>query len=422
MQADQKTQQYLRRMLRASSDEFMKMALTRAIKRYRSNKSDAFALFPDSVEKAERLREIREHSLLHIEELVKEVKDRAEDLHWNFHLARTAEDALDYIGGLVTSGDMVVKAKSMTSEEIHLNDRLEEVGADVYETDLGAFIVQQLKVKPMHILSPAVHVPREKVAELLSELLGRKIEPDIGGMVREVRALLRQKYIDAKVGITGANVIAAETATVFLIGNEGNIRLVSGLPDKHIVLAGLEKLVPTLQDAMLQTEVTVRYANYKFPSYVNLVAGPSKTGDIEKQTTYGAHGPLETYMVLLDNERTSMIKDDVYRQALYCVRCGGCLYECPVYPLTAGHFGHVYMGGIGAALTRFLSGGIEEVAPMAYTDTQCGRCVDLCPMKIDIPAIVMKLREELAEKGYVPSRIVENLKDWTGLEIEPGST
>ncbi len=408
---------YVRQLSRASRNKFLRLALERAVESYRRNRDTAFRLFPNTVELAEKVRELKEYSLLHVDELISQARDMIEDMKGNFYLAKTAEDAFDYIKELVKPGDIVVKAKSITSEELHINPKLEELGCQVYETDLGEFIIQQLKSKPMHILSPAIHVPREKAAEVISKAVGKDLPPNIAVLVGEVRKFLRKKFFEANVGISGANVIAADTGSVFVIENEGNARLATGLPEKHIVIAGIEKLVPTLLDAMMTAEVTFRYANYKAPAYISIISCPSKTGDIEKQTTYGAHGPKEYHVVLLDNGRKEMIKDPVYRQALYCLRCGGCMYNCTVYPLVAGNFGHIYMGGIGVPLTRFLLGGLERAAPVAYTCTMCGRCVEYCPMRIDVPKIVQKIREEAAKAGIMPERLRENLEQITGVKI-----
>lgn len=409
---------YLQALWDASTDEFIRVALSRAVESYRQNRADAFKLYPNTVEKAKKLIEVKDYSLLHIDELTKQVKDRVEDLKGSCYVAKTAEDAMKYIGDQVKSGDVVVKSKSITSEELHMNPYLEKLGCKVYETDLGEFIVQKLGSRPMHILSPAIHVPREKVAELFTKVMGRPMPADIPTLVAAAKEFLRDRFIEAKVGISGANAIAAETGTVFIIENEGNARLATGLPEKHIVISGLEKIVPTLQDGLSAIEVTSRYANYKAPSYVSLISGPSKTGDIEKTTVYGAHGPKELHVVLMDNHRREMIEDPVYRQALRCLRCGGCLYECTIYPLVAGYYGYLYMGGIGAIFTKYLIGGIENAAPIAYTCTLCNRCKQSCPMEIDVAEMILKLRRELAEKGLVPERVKNNVEQLTEKSLD----
>jgi len=408
---------YLDELWSASTDENLRRALDRGVESFRTNKAEAFRAFPETAEKARRLREVKDRSLLNLDELVRRTRDMVEDLHGSFFLARTVDDAMEYIGDQVKQGDVVVKSKSLTSEELHINPRLEALGCEVYETDLGEFIVQRLGSRPMHITAPAVHLTREQVAELFAGIMGRAFTGDIPEMVAAAREHLRGVFTRADVGISGANAIAAETGTTFIMENEGNARLVTGLPEKHIILAGLEKVVPTLMDGMLVIEVTARYANYKAPTYVNLITGPSKTGDIEKTVVHGAHGPREVHMVLLDNHRTEMLGDDVYRQALRCLRCGCCLYECTVYPLVAGYYGYLYMGGIGAILTRYLLGGEEKASPIAYTCTLCGRCTRFCPMEIDVKAMVERLRTEMAEKGLVPERVKQNIEQLCNLEL-----
>ncbi len=206
---------------------------------------------------------------------------------------------------------------------------------------------------------------------------------------------MREKYFKADVGISGANVVAADTGAMVIIENEGNVRLATGAPPVHVLLVGIEKIVPTFQEAMKVAEVTWRYAQYGVPGYVNIISGPSKTGDIEKVTTFGAHGPKEFNVIFVDNGRSNMAKEDAFKNALHCLRCGGCMYECPVFQITAGHFGHIYMSGIGAVWTAFVSGGIEKAAPLVFTCLRCGRCVERCPMQINVPSMVQKLREKV---------------------------
>jgi len=287
----------------------------------------------------------------------------------------------------------------MTGEEIGLREYLEEKGNEVYETDLGEFIIQKMGSRPMHILSPSIHVPREDVARLFSKIMGQEIAPDsdIADMVAAAREYLRDKFFRADIGISGANVVAAETGTLFIIENEGNIRLATSAPPVHIALVGMEKLVPALSDAYKVSEVTWRYANYTIPAYVSLVSGPSKTGDIEKVTTYGAHGPKEFHVIFLDGGRTRLAKYPKLAQALYCLRCGGCLYECPVFAVTAGHFGDKYFTGIGAVWAAIVNEDMEKAASIAYTCLTCGRCRQRCPVKIDVPEMIIELRKLLAE-------------------------
>ena len=236
------------------------------------------------------------------------------------------------------------------------------------------------------------------MATLFSGLIGKELpSDDIEKMVATARELLREKYFQADIGMTGANVVSSDTGTLFFIENEGNIRLATSAPPVHIALVGMEKLVPTLSDAYKVSEVTWRYANYTIPSYVSMISGPSKTGDIEKVITYGAHGPKEFHVVFLDGGRTRLAKYPTLRQALYCLRCGGCLYECPVFAVTAGHFGDKYFAGIGAVWAAIVNEDLEKASSIAYTCLTCGRCRQRCPVKIDVPEMILELRKLLAE-------------------------
>ncbi len=388
---------YRKELRDAASSGRIRLALSRAIKSYRVNTDNALKKFPHTVKMAEEVRLIKEASVQQMAELARRAGHSIEENKGKSHIAKSAGDALRIIGEIVGSKKLVVKAKSMTAEEIQLREHLEEAGNEVYETDLGEFIIQKLGQRPMHILSPAIHVPREDVALLFSQITGQKQQPDIEKLVATARELLREKFFKADIGISSANVVSADTGTLFMIENEGNIRLATGAPPVHIALVGMEKLVPTLEEAFKVAEVTWRYANYSIPSYVSLVSGPSKTGDIEKVTTYGVHGPKEFHVIFLDDGRTHLAKDPVLRQALYCLRCGGCLYECPVFGLTSGYFGDKYFAGIGAVWAAEVTRNLEKASSMAYTCLTCGRCKVRCPMKIDVPEMILALRKSIAE-------------------------
>ena len=389
--------EYKKEIMDAAHNERIRLALSRAIKQYRANVDKALKAFPQTVKLAEEVREIKEKAIGQMDKLAGQACQVIEANHGKAYIAKTAEDALNIIGGLVGSGKLVVKAKSMTSEEIGLREHLEEGGNEVYETDLGEFIVQKLGSRPMHILAPAVHVPKEDVARLLSGITGEELPADVEVLVATARKLLREKFFNADIGISGSNVVAAETGSLFLIENEGNIRLATSAPPVHIALVGMEKLVPTLNEAWKVAEVTWRYANYTIPQYISIVSGPSSTGDIEKVITYGAHGPREFHVIFLDGGRTELARHPELRQVLYCLRCGGCLYECPVFGVTAGHFGDKYFTGIGAVWAAMITGDKEKAAALAYTCLTCGRCKVRCPMKINVPEMVVELRKLLAE-------------------------
>jgi iron-sulfur cluster protein len=389
--------EYKKEIMDAAHNQRIRLALSRAVKQYRANVDKALKEFPQTAKLAEEVRGIKERAIVQMDKLAEQACRAIEANHGKAYIAKTADDALNIIGGLVGTDKLIVKAKSMTSEEIGLREYLEEKGNEVYETDLGEFIVQKLGSRPMHILAPAVHVPKEDVARLLSEITGQELPVDIEMLVATARKLLREKFFKADIGISGANVVAAETGSLFLIENEGNIRLATGAPPVHIALVGMEKLVPNLDQAWKVAEVTWRYANYTIPPYISVISGPSCTGDIEKVITYGAHGPKEFHVIFLDGGRTELAKNPGLSQLLYCLRCGGCLYECPVFGVTAGHFGDKYFAGIGAVWAAMISDDKEKAAALAYTCLTCGRCKVRCPMAIDVPEMVVELRKLLAE-------------------------
>ncbi len=385
-------------------DEKRRTGLGRAVSAYTAAKEKALERLPELEAVRKEVRQIKEQSIARMGELAKAAMDSIRDVKGEAYLARDAEEARRIVSELVGQGKLVVKSKSLTSEEIGINEALEGLGNRVYETDLGEFIIQLRKEKPTHIINPSVHVPREEVARTFSELLGRRVDPDIAGLVGVAREYLRDKFCNADVGITGANIVSARTGTLFIVENEGNARFVSNAPPKHICITGIEKIVPGLPEAFKVLQVLPPYATgVSISAYVSLITGPSKTADIEKTIVYGAHGPKELHVVLLDNGRSRMAEDEAFREALYCIRCGGCMYECPVYRIIGGSFGNNYFGGIGLIWSAFTAGE-EAVAAAVDACTKCGRCKEVCPLEIDTPRMVERLKERLARKGYVHPR------------------
>lgn len=406
-------QTYRLKLYEALDDGFIRTALRRAVDSFRVNRDKALKRYSDVEDKRLKLIEVKEHVLTNLSSYVKLAMESIESNNSYAYYAENTGSALKIMDEIIGSGKVIVKAKSITSEELDLNRYLELKGNTIYETDLGELIIQLLNSKPMHILSPAIHIPKEKVAELFSKISSENLPPDIPKLAMFARSFLRDKFFKADIGISGANAIVASTGSVILIENEGNARYVSNAPPKYIVIAGLEKIIPTLIDATILVEVVSRYASYYMPSFVSIISGPSKTGDIEKTQVLGIHGPREVHVILLDNGRSEAAKDPLFRQALYCIRCGACLYECPIFQLVAGNFGYTYFGGIGAVWTAFINRELNYASLIAFTCTLCGRCRVKCPMNIDTPSMVLKLREILYRKKLVPEPIrqmVENVK------------
>lgn len=382
-------------------DADRRKGLDRAIIAYRAAREYALDRLPHLEACRKEVRKTKEYSIEHMPELVKEAMENIELVHGKAYLAKDAAEARHICQKLVGDGKLIVKSKSLVSEEIHLNKALEDKSNQVYETDLGEFIIQLRGEKPTHIINPSVHVPKEEVAKTFSKLLGRRVEPDIPSLVGVAREFLREKFCKADVGITGANVVAAQTGTMFIIENEGNARFVSNAPPTHICITGIEKVVPTLAEAFNVVQILPPYATGVLMSaYVSMITSPSRTADIEKTLVYGAHGPKELDVIFLDNGRTEMFKDPDFREALYCLRCGGCMYECPVYRVLGGSFGHNYFGGIGIIWSAFTSGD-ENIAGAIDACTKCGKCKVVCPVDIDIPEMVEKMKAKLVRKGYI---------------------
>lgn len=391
------TKGYKKEIMDAAHNESLRIGVSRSIKGYRSNVRNSLTKFPHTLELAEEVRKIKEKAIGEMHRLAEQAGEAIRENKGNCYIAKTADEALNIISGIVGSGKLIVMGKTMTGGEIGLREYLEEQGNEVYETDMGEYIVQLLKERPMHITQPALHVPREGVAQLFSKVVGEEVPPDIPKLYGIARRLLRDKFVRADIGISSANVVAADTGMLFVIENEGNIRLATGFPPIHIALVGMEKLVPTFSEACKVAEVTWRYVGQSAPAYINLISSPSKSSDIEKILTIGVHGPKELHVIFMDAGRTELAKHPILRQALYCLRCGGCLFECPVFAVTAGHFGDKYFAGIGAVWAGMVSKDVEKAAGLAYTCLTCGRCLVRCPVKIDTPTMVTELRRLIVE-------------------------
>jgi len=301
---------------------------------------------------------------------------------------------------------MAVKSKSMATEEIHLNEALEQAGITPVETDLGEYIIQLAHERPSHIIAPAIHKTKGQVADLFSKELRRTVAADPEVLTKIARGELREKFLQADLGITGANFAIADTGTIVLVTNEGNGRMVTSLPRVHVAVMGVEKVVPSMTDLMVFLALLAKSATgQKLSVYTTLVQGPRRAGELE--------GPEEFHLVLLDNGRIAQLAGPL-REALYCLRCGACLNVCPVYRQIGGHaYGHTYPGPIGILLTAMLNGP-GAVKDLAHASSLCGACADACPVRIDIPRMLIELRREVDEKRIAPwtERIVFKAFGW----------
>jgi L-lactate dehydrogenase complex protein LldF len=285
----------------------------------------------------------------------------------------------------------VVKAKSMATEETHLNTALEQGGMKVVETDLGEYIIQLAGEPPSHIIAPVVHKRLEDIAELFTRELDLPPTLDPQVICAAARTLLRREFLAADMGISGCTFAIAETGTVCIVTNEGNGRMTSSLPRVYVVVMGLEKIVPTMEDAFLQYQALCRSATGQQCSvYLSMTSGPRKPGDVE--------GPAEFHVILMDNGRLDMLAKG-YGEALCCIRCGACLNVCPVYREIGGHaYGSTYSGPIGAVISPLLHTKVTEQEQLPFASTLCGACRDACPVKIDLPQLLLDLRRDVVEE------------------------
>lgn len=317
--------------------------------------------------------------------------------------AEDAEAARDYVLQLAQQHNVkqIVKSKSMLGEEIELREYLENTGIEVTETDIGEWIIQLAGEKPAHLVGPAIHKTIEQIAELFSKATGEELEPEPKVLLDASRRALRQSYIDADMGISGANIAIAETGTVVIVTNEGNGCMTTTLPPIHVTMVGYEKIVSSLEDATAILRLLSRCTTgMKMSVYVSYITGPSRTAAIPGVPQLSAQGPSEVHIVLLDNGRLHMRESDEFREALYCIKCGACLNVCPVFISLAGQtYGHIYQGGIGAVLTAFLHG-MDKAKDPASLCLGCMACQEFCPARIDIPRLITRLKARLvAENG-----------------------
>ena len=390
------------RLKHTLADEDIPVALRRGLGALKERRDTRFAPgeFPQV---QERLGLMKAAAIDRLPELVAQFTAEAEHVGAQVHMATTIADAQRIIGEVAQAhgARLAVKSKSMATEEIDLNSYLAGLGVEVVETDLGEWIIQLANDHPSHLIAPAIHMTRERVAALFSEVGGEPLPPDTQALVKFARRKLREKFITADLGITGANIGIASTGTIVLVTNEGNGRLVSTLPPVHIAVLGIDKIVPTLDEATEILKVLAPNATgQKFSTYVSMTTGPSRTGDIEGELAVGVHGPLEVHIVLLDNGRWRAREDPDLRDALRCIRCGACANVCPPYSVVGGHaFGHIYTGPIGLVLTA-MHHGLDAAGPPDTLCASCNACETICPVGIPIPRQIIDVRQRyVAEHG-----------------------
>ncbi len=380
----------------ALKDAFLQEALTIATTKFIDLRREAFEDFPEGEALRDRARAIKEATLQRLDHYLETLIANIERLGGHVHYAKTSEEARAIVVDIArrTGARMAVKSKSMATEEIHLNEALEHAGITPVETDLGEYIIQLAHERPSHIIAPAIHKTKGQVADLFGREFKRRVEADPEVLTKIARDELREKFLQADLGITGANFAVADTGTVVLVTNEGNGRMVTSLPRVHVALMGVEKVVPSLTDLMVFLAILAKSATgQKLSVYTTLVRGPRRAEELE--------GPDEFHLVLLDNGRIAQLGGPL-REALSCLRCGACLNVCPVYQQIGGHaYGYTYPGPIGILLTAMLEG-TRSVRDLAHASSLCGACADACPVRIDIPRMLIALRREVDEKKIAP--------------------
>ncbi len=361
----------------------------------RGKRSKVVGEMPDWEELRESGRQIKDHTLRHLDFYLTQFEQNCMRAGGVVHWARDAGEANQIITGLIKKhgGTEVIKVKTMTSDEINLNTALEAAGITPHETDLADMIVQLGEDQPSHIVVPALHRNRMEVRQIFLEKMGlAHLGDQPEDLAAAARAYLREKFLRVPIGISGANFAIAETGGVCVVESEGNGRMCVSLPRVLISLIGIEKMIPRLQDLEVFLQTLPRSATGERMNPYNSIWTGITPGD----------GPQEFHVVLLDNGRTKVLADDESRETLDCIRCGACLNACPVYRQTGGHaYGSIYSGPIGAILTPKLQS-MEHSQSLPYASSLCGACYEVCPVKINIPEILIHLRNEAVQQGYAP--------------------
>ena len=406
------------------ADPVLQGALAKLQTEFRRDRAAMQARLPEFEALRDRATAIRDHALSHLDELLEAFEQKVTEAGGIVHWCRDADEARRTVTRLCQGAPAkksgppkVVKSKSMLSEEIGLNDHLAAAGVDPIETDLGEYILQLRQEAPSHIVMPAIHLNAGQIGDVFREAHAghdpaRNLD-DPDTLLAEARSMLRRHFLDADVGITGANALIAATGSILLVTNEGNADLVHTLPATHIAIVGIEKILPTLADAMAIVRVLARSATtQEITSYTTLVTGPRR---IEE-----ADGPRHFHVVLVDNGRSRML-GGAYAEALRCIRCGACQSLCPVYGAVGGHaYGSVYAGPIGAVLTPLLgTTGLAAARHLPQASSFCGQCEDVCPVRIPLPALMRRLREDSFADRTVPVAGRPGIAMWAWIAKRP---
>jgi len=387
------------------SNPALQLAIYTATGRLADKRKSAVAddYLPEYQELRDQASDVKKHTIDNLDYYLEQFERNVDAHGGKVVYCKDGSEVADFILGLAKEkkAQLIVKSKSMTTEEIDFNERLEHHGLESVETDLGEYIIQLAHERPYHIVAPALHMTRYDVARVFTEKLGVANEIVIEKQAGIARIRLREKFLAADIGVSGANFLVADSGAVVLVENEGNARLTTSAPRIHVAVAGIEKLIPRAQDLATFLKLLGRSATgQSLTVYTSFLSGPRRSTEID--------GPDEFYVVLIDNGRTKLLADREKRESLHCIRCGACLNICPVYRKIGGHsFPWVYSGPIGAIITPQFMGALHEPA-LPFASSLCGACAEVCPVKIDIPKILLSLRAEV--KKTPPRDIPERLE------------
>lgn len=391
----------------------LQSALGKIQVRFVQARAEAIAGLDDFAAVKRRATEIRENVLANLdawlEHFEREATRRGAIVHW----AETAADANRIVIEIARAAHVkkVVKSKSMVSEECALNDALEAAGMQVMETDLGEYILQLAHEAPSHIVAPVLHKTKDEVSDLFAQKHALPRKTGIAELCREARDILRPHFVSADIGISGGNFLIAETGSVLLVTNEGNGRMATTLPRVHVAITGIEKVVPTLEDAATLVRILPRSATGQdITNYVSVLTGVKNPDESD--------GPEQFHIILLDNGRSAMLGTPL-QSMLRCIRCGACMNHCPVYQNVGGHaYGWVYPGPMGSVLTPLFAG-LANTLPLPNASTLCGACAEVCPVSIPLPDLLRELRHRQSEQDLRPRLERLSLRLWVWLVLRP---
>ncbi len=397
--------QFLEQARKVTRDLRHRGLIQTALRKYEVKRDEKKRAFPDWESARQAAAEVKWDAINHLDTYLEDFVARLESRGTRVHWASTAAEARDAILGVVRErkAKAIIKSKAMTAEEIHLNDALEKEGYAVVESDLGEYIVQLRHEPPYHIVFPAMHLTRDEISDLFHRELGSAQTREPEELTMIARRVMRQKYITADVGITGANFAVAETGMISITENEGNARLTAALPKTMITLLGIEKVIPALEDlALFLPMLATAGAGQTLTGYNTMYSGPRQAGE--------ADGPEEWHVVLLDNRRTELLADPEQRDALHCIRCGACLNVCPIFKNVGGHtYGTAYSGPIGSVITPHLRG-LKDWKHLSGASSLCGACTEACPVKIDLHHhLLQNRRNAVVEDAPILERLAYQL-------------